>query len=66
MLSAAAADPVGSIQLREVDGVAGVGVARQRGGVGRRAGGGAVGRRWGQRERHGWVFLRYFYFILTK
>jgi hypothetical protein len=56
----AAANPVGSIQLREVDGVAGVGESRQPGGVCRRAGGGAVGRRWGQRERHGWVFLFYF------
>jgi hypothetical protein len=43
-----------------VDGVAGVGESRQPGGVCRRAGGGVIGRRWGQRERHGWVFLFYF------
>jgi hypothetical protein len=43
-----------------VDGVAGVGESRQPDGVCRKAGGGAVGRRWGQRERHGWVFLFYF------
>jgi hypothetical protein len=65
----AAADPVGSIQLREVDGVAGVGESRQQGGVCRRAGGGAVGRRWEQLEDDGGRgrgMVGCFYFILTK